>query len=64
MENIAEREEIGSLSIQNVGVREIARLIRRSASTAVRELTRNVAMRGGQLVYRASVAQDEIRKHQ
>ncbi len=55
--SFAEREEIGLLSIQNVGVREIARRIGRSASTVSRELRRNVATRGGQLEYRASVAQ-------
>ncbi|MGF7192233.1 hypothetical protein JOE11_005311 [Robbsia andropogonis] len=52
-----EREEIGLLSAQGVGVREIARRIGRSASTVSRELTRNAATRGGRLEYRASVAQ-------
>lgn len=45
------------LRAQDVGVREIARLIGRSPSTASRELTRNAATRGGKLEYRASVAQ-------
>lgn len=52
-----EREEIGLLSLQGVGVREIARRIGRSPSTVSRELTRNAATRSGQLEYRASVAQ-------
>jgi len=55
--SFAEREEIGLLRAQDVGVREIARRIGRSASTVSRELTRNAATRGGTLEYRASVAQ-------
>ena len=55
--SFAEREEIGLLSFQGVGVREIARRIGRSPSTVSRELTRNAATRSGQLEYRASVAQ-------
>ncbi len=55
--SFAEREEIGLLRAQDVSVREIARRIGRSPSTVSRELTRNVATRGGQLEYRASVAQ-------
>ena len=55
--SFAEREEIGLLSAQGVGVREIARQIERSPSTVSRELTRNAATRGGKLAYRASVAQ-------
>jgi len=55
--SFAEREEIGILSCQDVGVREIARRIGRSASTISRELTRNAATRCGKLEYRASVAQ-------
>jgi IS30 family transposase len=52
-----EREEIALLCVQEVGVREIARRIGRSASTISRELRRNSATRGGQFEYRASVAQ-------
>lgn len=52
-----EREEIGLLSCQGFGVREIARRIGRSPSTVSRELKRNAATRGGRLEYRASVAQ-------
>lgn len=55
--SFAEREEIGLLRAQNVGVREIARRIGRSPSTVSRELTRNAATRSGKLEYRASVAQ-------
>ena len=53
----AEREEIALLRAQGVGVREIARRIGRAASTVSRELRGNAATRGGQLAYRASVAQ-------
>lgn len=52
-----EREEIGLLSCQGFGVREIARRIGRSPSTVSRELKRNAATRGGRFEYRASVAQ-------
>ena len=38
-------------------MREIARRLGRSPSTISRELRRNAATRGGQLEYRASVAQ-------
>lgn len=55
--SFAEREEIGLLRAQDVGVREIARRIGRSPSTVSRELTRNAATRGGKLEYRPSVAQ-------
>jgi transposase len=55
--SFAEREEIGLLSVQGVGVREIARRIGRGPSTVSRELTRNAATRNGRLEYRASVAQ-------
>ena len=55
--SFAEREEIGLLSTQGIGVREIARRIERSPSTVSRELSRNAATRGGKLEYRASVAQ-------
>ena len=55
--SFAEREEIGLLWAQDVGVREIARRIGRSPSSISRELRRNAATRGGKLEYRASVAQ-------
>ena len=55
--SIAEREEIALLRVQHVGVREIARRLRRSPSTISRELRRNAATRSGRLAYRASVAQ-------
>jgi IS30 family transposase len=53
----AEREEIALLRVEGCGVREIARWLGRSPSTISRELRRNAATRGGQLDYRASVAQ-------
>ena len=52
-----EREEIAICRAQSVGVREIARRLGRSPSTISRELRRNAATRGGQLDYRASIAQ-------
>ena len=55
--SFAEREEIGLLRAQSIGVREIARRLGRSPSTISRELTRNAATRSGRLEYRASVAQ-------
>jgi IS30 family transposase len=55
--SFAEREEIALLRAQDVGVREIARRLRRSSSTISRELRRNAATRGGRLEYRAGIAQ-------
>lgn len=55
--SFSEREEIALLRAQDVGVREVARRLKRSPSTVSRELTRNAATRGGKLEYRASVAQ-------
>jgi hypothetical protein len=55
--SFAEREEIALLRAQQCGVREIARLLGRAASTISRELRRNAATRCGRLDYRASVAQ-------
>ena len=52
-----EREEIAILRAYGYGVREIARYLGRSPSTVSRELRRNAATRGGQLVYRAVIAQ-------
>src|SRR3954452_15628566 len=52
-----EREEIAMLRAEGKGVREIAREIGRAPSTISRELRRNAATRGGELEYRASVAQ-------
>jgi IS30 family transposase len=53
----AEREEIAICRAHGFGIREIARHLRRSASTISRELRRNAATRGGALHYRAVVAQ-------
>ena len=55
--SLEEREEMALLKAQNHGVREIARRLGRHPSTVSRELRRNAASRGGQLDYRASVAQ-------
>ena len=55
--SFAEREELGLLRAEKLGVRQIALRLGRSPSTVSRELRRNAATRGGQLDYRASVAQ-------
>lgn len=55
--SFTEREEIGLLSAQGLGIREIAHRIERSPSTVSRELKRNAATRCGRIEYRASVAQ-------
>lgn len=55
--SLEEREELALLRAQNVGVREIARQLRRSPSTISRELRRNAATRSGVLRYRATTAQ-------
>ena len=55
--SFAEREELGLLRAQDLGVREMGRRLGRDPSTISRELRRNAATRGGKFVYRASVAQ-------
>ena len=55
--SLAEREELAILRAQDLGVRDIARRIGRSASTVSRELRRNAATRGGGIEYRAHTAQ-------
>ena len=55
--SFAEREEMALLTVQGCGVRAIARQLGRSPSTISRELRRNAATRGGQLEYRAGIAQ-------
>ncbi len=55
--SFGEREEIALLSVQNYGIREIARRVGRDPSTISRELRRNAATRAGKQVYRAGVAQ-------
>ncbi|QQR45031.1 IS30 family transposase [Myxococcus xanthus] len=55
--SFAEREEVAILHAQHVGIRAIARRLRRSPSTISRELRRNAATRGGALEYRATTAQ-------
>jgi Helix-turn-helix domain len=51
------REEIAICGAYGYGVRVIARHLGRSPSAVSRELRRNAATRGGQLVYRAVTAQ-------
>ena len=53
----SDREEIALLRAQGHGIREIARRLRRAASTISRELRRNAAIRSGGLDYRATAAQ-------
>src|SRR6266566_2629089 len=55
--SFAEREEIAILHAQEVGMREIARRLKRSASTISRELRRNASTRSHSVVYRATAAQ-------
>jgi IS30 family transposase len=55
--SFADREEIALLRAQGMGVREVARRLGRAASTVSRELRRNAATRGGNLDYRATIAQ-------
>ncbi|MBC7308087.1 MAG: IS30 family transposase [Dietzia sp.] len=55
--SFAEREEIALLRAQELGVRQIARRIGRSASTVSRELRRNAATGHRRPEYRASTAQ-------
>jgi IS30 family transposase len=55
--SFVEREEIALLRAQQVGVREIARRLRRDPGTISRELRRNAATRSGKQLYRALVAQ-------
>ncbi len=55
--SFAEREEIAILRAKDHGVRAIARLLDRPASTISRELRRNAARRHGAPEYRATTAQ-------
>jgi len=55
--SFAEREELALLKARGLGVRAIARQLNRDPGTISRELRRNAATRGGQLEYRAGVAQ-------
>ncbi len=55
--SFAEREELAILRAQGHGVREMARRLKRDASTVSRELRRNGATRAGAYDYRASAAQ-------
>ena len=53
----ADREEIALLRAQGMGIRKAVRRLGRAASTVSRELRRNASTRGGNLDYRATVAQ-------
>jgi IS30 family transposase len=55
--SFGEREDIALWRVQGLGVREIARRLKRSPSTVSRELRRNAATRGHRIEYRASIAQ-------
>lgn len=55
--SFAEREDIALFRAQGLGVREIARRLKRSPSTISRELRRNASTRTFRLEYRASLAQ-------
>ncbi len=52
-----EREELALLKAQGLGVRAIARELKRDPRTISRELRRNAATRGAKREYRATVAQ-------
>ena len=52
-----EREELGLLKAKGLGVRAMARELKRDPGTISRELRRNAATRGGEPEYRATVAQ-------
>ena len=55
--SFAEREDVAVWHAQQLGVREIARRLKRSPSTISRELRRNASTRTFRLEYRASLAQ-------
>src|SRR4051812_15284326 len=59
--SFAEREELALLTGQGLGVRAIARELKRDPGTISRELRRNAATRGGDREYRAGVAQWKAR---
>ncbi len=52
-----EREELSLLKAQGLGIRAVARELKRDPGTISRELRRNAATRGGKPEYRATVAQ-------
>ena len=55
--SFSEREELALLMAQGLGVRAMARELKRDPGTISRELRRNCATRSGKIEYRASVAQ-------
>jgi hypothetical protein len=61
--SFAEREEIAICRAYGYGVRQIAGHLDRSPSTISRELRRNAGTRGGELVYRAVIAQWHRDRH-
>ena len=52
-----EREDLALLKAKGLGVRAIARELKRDPGTISRELRRNAATRSGRIEYRATVAQ-------
>src|SRR3954453_15407499 len=55
--SFAEREDLALLKAQGLGIRAIARELKRDPGTISRELRLNAATRSGQRDYRATVAQ-------
>ena len=55
--SFSDREDIAMLKVQGLGVREIARRVKRSPSTISRELRRNASTRTFRLEYKASIAE-------
>ena len=55
--SFSEREDIAILKAKGLGVREIARRLKRDPSTISRELRRNASTRSNPPVYKASIAQ-------
>lgn len=55
--SFAEREALALLNAHGLGVRAMARQLRRAPSTISRELRRNASTRSGDFVYRATTAQ-------
>ncbi len=61
--SFSEREAIAILHAQELGVRKIARRVRRSPSTISRELRRNASTRSHTVTYRATTARFTLLLH-